>query len=230
MSVFGQSCFLFFIEEKLSKRATHCSNEEWEMRVTALLRCQVSMLDHRVWWNGLIWNSLTGQSDLFTNCCILGPWLPSIGNKQKRIPGNVTAYHPLLITLWCCQHKTTLNGMNNHEGIGGIVFLISRKDWDRNIMRWVWTNRSINGLIFAEIKEVKKTHYILNWPKYDSLMTIKMHELWIFFLVIRYITLKPCSTGRSTNVKTCLFNECIKTMSQKQRNQWITTKLTQQTG
>lgn len=129
------------------------------MRVAALLRSQVSMLDHRVRWNGLIWNSLTGQSDLFTNSCILGARLPSIGNKQKRIPGNVTTYHyPLLIMLDAVSIKTTLNGMNNHEGIVQIVFLILREDRDCNLMRRLWTNKSINGLIFDQIREEKNAH------------------------------------------------------------------------
>lgn len=173
MSVFGQSHFLFFIKEKLSKRATHCSNEEWEMRVAASLRCQVSMLDHRVWWNGLIWNSLTGQSDLFTSCCILSPWLPSVGNKMKCIPGTVTTYHPLLIA-WCCQRKSTLNGMNNHEGIAGIVFLILRKEWDCNLMRWFWSNKSSNGLIFAESREEKKITIYFDLTKIQQMNKFKL--------------------------------------------------------
>lgn len=167
MSVFGQSRFLFFIKAKLSKRATHCSNEEWEMRVAALLRCQVSMLDHRVWWNGLIWNSLTGQSDLFTSCCILGPWLPSVGNKQKHISSTFNQ-------AWCCQHKTRLNGMNNHEGIAGIVFLILRKEWDCNLMRWFWSNKSSNGLIFAESREEKKITIYFDLTKIQQMNKFKL--------------------------------------------------------
>lgn len=147
------------------------------MRVAALLRSQVSMLDHRVWWNGLIWNSLTGQSDLFTNSCILGPWLPSIGNKQKRIPENVTTYYPLLIMLDAVSIKTTLKGMNNHEGIVQIVFLILRKDRDCNLMRRLWTNKSINGLLFDQIREEKNSYSqnILNWQNMTDklLMTIR---------------------------------------------------------
>lgn len=155
MSVFGQSRFLFFIKEKLSKRATHCSNEEWEMRVAALLRCQVSMLDHRVWWNGLIWNSLTDQSDLFTNGCILGPWLPSMGNKQKRIPENVTTYHPLFNQAWCCQHKN--NNQRDEQSWGDCCRnCFSHITEGCNWMRRFWTNKSINGLIFYKIGEEKK--------------------------------------------------------------------------
>jgi len=145
------------------------------MRVAALLRSQVSMLDHRVWWNGLIWNSLTGQSDLFTNSCNLGPWLPSIGNKQKRIPENVTTYHyPLFIMLDAVSIKTTLNGMNNHEGIVEIVFLLLRKDRYCNLMRRLWSMKSI----FYQIREEEKITYsqnILNWQNMTDkhLMTIR---------------------------------------------------------
>lgn len=54
--------------------------------------------------------------------------------------------------------KTTLNGMNNHEGIVEIVFLMLRKDRDYYLMRWLWTNKSINDLIFDQIREEKNSH------------------------------------------------------------------------
>lgn len=54
--------------------------------------------------------------------------------------------------------KTTLNGMNNHEGIVEIVFLMLRKDRDYYLMRRLWTNKSINGLIFDQIREEKNSH------------------------------------------------------------------------
>ncbi len=98
------------------------------------------------------------QSDLFTNCYTLGPWLPSVGNKQKHIPGTATTHHPLLITLHAVSIKQHWMGWTIMKGLLEF-FSHARKNWDCNLMRPFCSNKSINSLIFLERRQKYNKKY-----------------------------------------------------------------------